>query len=220
MEVKRRIVLLASVLLAVAAGCGSPGSPLPSGPVGPQTEGRSAQVSDTGDPTNVTDSNERPPEPICSLANIHVSQGGTQPLAGTIWQVIVLTNTGGRTCNIRGYPTLSFRDASGRQVGSAKRNGVPVSPGHDYPSNPKAPIVNLPAGRSASALISYFIAYNIEEGRCPEYATAWFYLPGDHHSVHLPYLDANSTDGTPGGKQWICESRISTVAPGVVDISH
>src|SRR5438093_157674 len=45
--------------------------------------------------------------PACHASELRISQGRGGAAAGTLYERLVLTNIGGRTCLLRGYPTIS-----------------------------------------------------------------------------------------------------------------
>jgi hypothetical protein len=80
----------------------------------------------------------------CHTSELRASVGRNNPGAGQENFPIVLTNTSGRTCTVRGYPGAAFLDASGRRLGPdpVRSSGTPVT-------------VALAPGRSAWAGLSF-----------------------------------------------------------------
>jgi hypothetical protein len=70
--------------------------------------------------------------------------GRNDPGAGQENFPVVLTNTSGRTCTVRGYPGAAFVDAAGRQLGPDPRRS---------PGTPTT--VTLRPGRSAWAGLTF-----------------------------------------------------------------
>jgi hypothetical protein len=72
----------------------------------------------------------------CHTSELRASVGRNDPGAGQENFPIVLTNSSGRTCTVRGYPGAAFVDASGKQLGPDPRrsSGTPttvvLAPGH------------------------------------------------------------------------------------------
>ncbi|MGW7611028.1 DUF4232 domain-containing protein [Streptomyces sp. NPDC054766] len=72
----------------------------------------------------------------CHTSELRASVGRNDPGAGQENFPIVLTNTSGRTCTVRGYPGAAFVDASGKQLGPdpLRSSGAPttvaLAPGH------------------------------------------------------------------------------------------
>ncbi|WP_073952058.1 DUF4232 domain-containing protein [Streptomyces kebangsaanensis] len=65
----------------------------------------------------------------CHTSELRASVGRDDPGAGQENFPVVLTNTSGRTCTVRGYPGAAFVDAAGRQLGpDPKRSpGTPTA---------------------------------------------------------------------------------------------
>ncbi|PZH08099.1 hypothetical protein C1I97_16750 [Streptomyces sp. NTH33] len=65
----------------------------------------------------------------CHTSELKASVGRNDPGAGQENFPVVLTNTSGRTCTVRGYPGAAFVDAAGRQLGpEPKRSaGTPTT---------------------------------------------------------------------------------------------
>jgi len=111
--------------------------------------------------------------PFCRTAQLRLSVGGSEGAAGTQYQPLVLTNTGG-VCTLHGYPGVSFLDASGRQIGSpaAERRAA-------------TPRVVLRAGGRAIATLSIATAANYADSVCrPQQASrVRVYPPGQRASL-------------------------------------
>ncbi|MFI7407133.1 DUF4232 domain-containing protein [Streptomyces sp. NPDC049627] len=107
---------------SVTAGTQSPTSP--PGTTGPATSGTGSRT--TGPAASTT---------RCHTSELRASIGRPSPGAGQRNFPIVLTNTAGRTCTVRGYPGAAFVDASGKQLGPdpkrspATRTTVSLAPG-------------------------------------------------------------------------------------------
>ncbi|MFF7330129.1 DUF4232 domain-containing protein [Streptomyces sp. NPDC008150] len=54
----------------------------------------------------------------CHTSELSVSVGGNDPGAGQENFPVVLTNSSGATCTVRGFPGAAFVDGSGKQLGS------------------------------------------------------------------------------------------------------
>ncbi|MEU5079753.1 MULTISPECIES: DUF4232 domain-containing protein [Streptomyces] len=65
----------------------------------------------------------------CHTSELRASVGRNDPGAGQENFPVVLTNTSGRTCTLRGYPGAAFVNASGGQLGADPRRtpGTPVT---------------------------------------------------------------------------------------------
>jgi hypothetical protein len=80
----------------------------------------------------------------CHTSELRASVGRNNPGAGQENFPIVLTNTSGRTCTVRGYPGAAFLDASGKQLGPDPKRSA------DTPVT-----VTLTPGKSAWAGLSF-----------------------------------------------------------------
>ncbi|MFE1288915.1 DUF4232 domain-containing protein [Streptomyces sp. NPDC058751] len=154
----RRAALLAGVALTgllTACGDGTPqgSSTPPPGTAGPASGGTSTTAASTGTAGPATSA---PPKGTgtgtdggsataspgstgggrCHTSELRASVGRDDPGAGQENFPVVLTNTSGRTCTVRGYPGAAFVDASGEQLGPDPRRspGTPttvvLTPGH------------------------------------------------------------------------------------------
>jgi hypothetical protein len=59
--------------------------------------------------------------PRCLSSHLALSLGSSQGAAGSTYTPIVLTNTGSSTCELHGFPGVSFVDASGHLIGKPAR---------------------------------------------------------------------------------------------------
>ncbi len=148
----------AVALLGVLTACGTPDGSASTAPASLQTPaGTSSRTTEPVTPG----SGSRTPEPAasgsagrttepaavgtrCHTSELRASIGRPSPGAGQRNFPLVLTNKGGRTCTVHGYPGAAFLDASGKQLGPDPKR----SPG-------KATTVTLPPGRSAWAGLTY-----------------------------------------------------------------
>ena len=73
-----------------------------------------------------------------------MSTGPNNPVAGKTNIAVILTNRSGRTCTVRGYPGVAFRDQTGQHTS--------VDP---IRVNGSSPTVRLTSGNSAWASLSY-----------------------------------------------------------------
>ena len=102
-----------SVLLAglVLMGC-APGDPM---------TGRAASDLPPGPLQPLPSDSSTPPEPCETL---DVTVGGSEQGAGSEYVRLRFRNTSGEPCFVRGYPTLTLKDASNRKVGETARSYV------------------------------------------------------------------------------------------------
>jgi hypothetical protein len=87
-------------------------------------------------PTGVVSSTQ------CSSSALSASVGVSQAGAGQRYTALVLTNTGSKTCDLKGFPGVSLLDSSANQIGEpAGREGAEGS------------LVTLDPGGSASTTL-------------------------------------------------------------------
>ncbi|MEU3344625.1 DUF4232 domain-containing protein [Streptomyces sp. NPDC006700] len=111
------------------------GAAPPSGSATASAPGTARRTGGTGVPAAST---------RCHTSELGASVGPENPGAGQENFPVVLTNTSGRTCTVRGYPGAAFVDASGRQLGPdpKRSSGTPTT-------------VTLKPGRSAWAGLTF-----------------------------------------------------------------
>jgi hypothetical protein len=143
--VNNRIVVLALGAAMLAAGCSSGSSDHSGSPVTvhtPKPHTHTAVPTDTVTPTPTVTVTAPTSVPRCLSSQLSLSLGAGQGAAGSTYRPIVFTNTGSQTCELHGYPGVSFVDASGAQLGTPARE----DPG-------KQRTVKLPSGGAANALL-------------------------------------------------------------------
>lgn len=116
--------------------------------------------------------------PGCLASALQPQLGASQGTAGTIYQVVVLTNTSNAACTLYGYPGVSFvTGVGGSQVGK---------PATKNPAVPKA-VVTLAPGAKADVLLAIHDAGAIPN--CQITTVHWLriYPPGDYGSVYVQY---------------------------------
>ena len=114
----------------------------------------------------------------CLASGLHAKLGVSQGTAGTLYQVIVLTNTSSASCTLYGYPGVSFvTRVGGSQVGQPATKNAIV---------PKA-LVTLTPGGQANALLSVQDAG--ARPNCKLTTVDWLriYPPGDFGSLYVQY---------------------------------
>ncbi|MFJ9630645.1 DUF4232 domain-containing protein [Streptomyces sp. NPDC101175] len=99
---------------ASADGSGTPvGSSSGSG----TATGSSPAAASSGSATSTPSGSGSGDSARCHTSELKASVGGNDPGAGQENFPIVLTNSSGRTCTVRGYPGAAFVNASGTQLG-------------------------------------------------------------------------------------------------------
>ena len=126
---------LSCIFLLGAAACGSSSDSA-------ATDRSSTTTSSTVVPSTTTTARNPASTTHCSTAQLKGTLSDSQAGAGQRYTVLVLTNTGTRACDLRGFPGVSLLDATGKQIGDpASREGS------------EGPTVSLAPGGSASAIL-------------------------------------------------------------------
>ncbi len=114
----------------------------------------------------------------CLASGIQAQLGVSQGTAGTIYQVVVLTNTSNATCTLYGYPGVSFvTGIGGSQVGKpATKNPVVAKE-----------LVTLAPGAEANMLLAVHDAGAIQNCQITNVNWLRIYPPGDYGSVYVQY---------------------------------
>ena len=114
----------------------------------------------------------------CLASGLQANLGVSQGTAGTIYQVIVLTNTSSATCTLYGYPGVSFvTGIGGSQIGKpATKNPVVARS-----------LVTLAPGAKADVLMAVHDAGAFPGCRIVTVHWLRIYPPGDYGSVYVQY---------------------------------
>ncbi|MFF4345966.1 DUF4232 domain-containing protein [Streptomyces sp. NPDC001530] len=143
----RRAALLAGVaLLGLLTACGTDNGPAStpqklSGTAEPASGDRTTDAGSsptaaptesataTGSGTASASSGSGSGGTRCHTSELRASVGNNDPGAGQENFPVVLTNSSGRTCTLRGYPGAAFVDASGKQLGPdpKRSSGTPTT---------------------------------------------------------------------------------------------
>lgn len=119
-----------AAVLAIGVGACSSGNDNASSSKDTSTTASTAATTTTVPSTNPTVSSTH-----CATTQLKGGLGETQSGAGQRYTVLVLTNTGTKACELRGFPGVSLLDANGKQIGEpASREGtegatVSIAPG-------------------------------------------------------------------------------------------
>lgn len=106
-----------SATSTITATPATPATPsIPATPTIPATPATGAPTPAGGGPTT------------CPAGALALAVGTTQGAAGTLYQSILLTNTGSAPCTLDGYPGVSFLDSAGAQLGPAAARAAGQSP--------------------------------------------------------------------------------------------
>lgn len=93
---------------------------------------------------------------VCKTQNLQLTAGQSQGAAGTIYQHMVLTNTGRRTCRISGYPTAFLYGSNGFALGNSAAAAAQPAPVN----------ITLDPHASTNTVLGYPQAGNFNPGVC------------------------------------------------------
>ncbi|MBV9870748.1 MAG: DUF4232 domain-containing protein, partial [Frankiaceae bacterium] len=100
----------------------------PSSPTPTPTSTPTSTPTPTPTPTHTVTETAKPGPQACQSGALSLSLGQSQGAAGSTYVPVVLTNTGAKTCTLRGYPGVSFVDASGTLLGKPARQATGSPP--------------------------------------------------------------------------------------------
>ncbi|MGW0833182.1 DUF4232 domain-containing protein [Streptomyces prunicolor] len=112
----------------------------------------------------------------CHTSELRAKVGANDPGAGQENYPIVLTNSSGRTCTVRGYPGAAFLNASGTQLGDDPQRETGTT----------ATTVTLKPGQSAWAGLSFS---NPEVSGAKTATASWLAVtpPDEQDSLHVKW---------------------------------
>lgn len=184
----RRIVLFAAPLaaLALVSGCGSDSSDTAASASAPTTtaalptSAAPAPAPTTHAQHSQTTTTMVPNPQNCTVGELTVTLGQAGGAAGSTELPLVFTNTSSRTCNLDGFPGVSYVTvASGNPVGApATRSGSGSSS-----------VVSLAPGSAGTAMVRTTNVENYPADQCgvTEVAGLQVYPPNSYDSVFVPY---------------------------------
>src|SRR4051812_3746340 len=109
-----RAVMAAGIVALTAGGCAAPSTPTGPSPSAPASVSIAAPTAPSVAPTSSA------PIANCATSALKGSLGPEQGAAGSVYTPLVLTNVGPRTCELRGFPGVSYvAGDDGHQVGPA-----------------------------------------------------------------------------------------------------
>jgi Protein of unknown function (DUF4232) len=185
----------AAAALAFACGlltaCGSAAAPgsAPTRTVTVQAAASSSATSAapaTSSPSVSSPSAAAPGPSGCLASGLQAAVGSSQGAAGTIYSVIVLTNTSNATCTLYGYPGVSFvTGVGGAQVGLPATKDPVVA----------KTLVTLAPGGQAAFLLGVHDVGAIPG--CKITGVDWLriYPPGDYGSINVQDKTQACTNG-------------------------
>ena len=128
----------------------------------------------------------------CTTSELRASLGKPEGTAGSVHQTVILTNTGGQACTLRGFPGVSYTHGPGRsQLGpSAAMVG------------PRGDDVRLGPGGSAGADLRLVDVHNYDPAVCRPTRSNGLrvYPPGDTAALTVARKGTGCA-GTPPGDQ-------------------
>ena len=189
---------LAGTLLLLA-GCSGGGETAPA-PVQPATSTPTTASAPTSKPgaaqptrTEVPSGDGASAGPQrCTTGELSASLGGGDAGAGSVFRALIFTNTGSRTCELRGFPGVSYvAGDDGHQVGPAAEM-----------SGERGAQVPITPGGTAVAQLRLVNVLNYEEAVCRPTPVRGLrvYPPGDTASLFVP-MEGTGCAGTPPGSQ-------------------
>jgi Protein of unknown function (DUF4232) len=138
--------------------------------------------------------------PRCTTGELSVSLGEGGAAAGSVYRPLVFTNAGSRTCELRGFPGVSYvAGDDGHQVGPAAAM-----------SGERGGQVPIPPGGTAQAQLQLANVQNFDPADCHPVPVRGLrvYPPGDTASLFVP-VDGTGCSTTPPGNQL----SIQTITP-------
>jgi hypothetical protein len=181
---------VATALVAMLAGCAGGG-----GGTGSPTTAPAATTA----PTQATTSHAVAPAsgtaagtPRCTSAELTVTVGPPEGAAGSVYRPLVFTNSGSRTCELTGFPGVSYvAGDDGHQVGPAAAE-----------SGARGGQVAMAPGKSSAAQLQLVQVANFDPAVCRPTSVRGLrvYPPGETASVFVA-MDGTGCAGTPPGPQ-------------------
>lgn len=139
--------------------------------------------------------------PRCAATELAVSLGPGDGAAGSVYRPLIFTNTGQRTCELTGFPGVSYVTGDdGHQVGPAAAM-----------SGPRGGAVPMDPGRTSAAELQLVQVRNFDEAGCRPTPVRGLrvYPPGETVARFVP-MAGTGCAGDPPGPQL----TVKTVTPG------
>jgi hypothetical protein len=140
----------------------------------------------------------------CLASGLKASLGPSNGTAGTIYYVVVFTNTSASACSLYGYPGVSFvTGQGGSTVGKPAVRDTTLLP---------TTTVNLGPGGQAYALVGVVDTGALPQAACKPGKAEWLriYAPGDLGALFVKFSSSVSVCTTPT-EPFL---KVSTVAAG------
>jgi Protein of unknown function (DUF4232) len=194
MRTGRWTVLVAAAGALLATGCGSSAAPTPTAP--PVTVTAPAPEQSAAPPASAAPSAPESVEPggtpRCTTGELRGTLGAGDGAAGSVYRPLLFTNTGSRTCALRGFPGVSYVGGDdGHQIGPAAAE-----------VGDRGGAVTLEPGGQAAATVQFVQVANFDAAVCRPTPVRGLrvYPPGDTASLFVA-ADGTGCAGTPPGPQ-------------------
>lgn len=195
--------VVAGLLMGVTACAGLPPMP-PQAPVSPPASGSAATTATAPaagtravSPTEEADGGGLS---RCTTSELSVALGEGDAAAGSVYRPLIFSNTGSRTCELRGFPGVSYvAGDDGHQVGPAAAM-----------SGERGAQVSIAPGATARAQLQLVNVQNFDPGACHPVPVRGLrvYPPGDTAALFVP-AEGTGCSTTPPGNQL----SVQTVTP-------
>jgi hypothetical protein len=203
----RRICVLAGAAgaagLITACGSGAPAATATGPAIG--TAPAASSSSATTPATSPAQSSPAQVSPAsCVSSDLQAKLGASQGAAGTIYQVVALTNTSDATCTLYGYPGVSFVSGIGGKVIGA--------PAVRNPAIGDA-LVSLAPGGQASTLVGVEDVGALPQSKCQPGKANWLqiYAPGDTGALYVQYSSQVCTNAS---EKFMTDTAVRSGASG------
>jgi hypothetical protein len=187
--------VVAGVLIGATACGGAP----PTTPQAPVSSPTSTGGAPTATPAAAGTRAIRPTDqadggglPRCTTGELSASLGEGDAAAGSVYRPLIFTNTGSHTCELRGFPGVSYvAGDDGHQVGPAAAM-----------SGARGGQVSIPPGDTARAQLQLVNVQNYDAATCHPVPVRGLrvYPPGDTASLFVP-IDGTGCSSAPPGNQ-------------------
>ena len=130
--------------------------------------------------------------PNCATSELKGSLGPEEGAAGSVYAPLLLTNSGTRTCELRGFPGVSYVAGNdGHQVGPAAAM-----------DGPRGGEVVLKPGAAAAAQLQLVNVANFDAAACQPTPVRGLrvYPPGDTESLYIARAGTGCAIAPPGNQ--------------------
>ena len=185
------IALMTAATVVTACG-GEPAPPSASPSPATSVPAQAEPPTQAAPPTTAPPVPPAPVTPRCTAADLRVTLGAAGGAAGSVYRPLVFTNAGGRACELRGFPGVSYvAGDDGHQVGPAAQM-----------SGERGVQVTIPPGGSAAADLQLVQVRNFDPAACRPTPVLGLrvYPPGDTAALFVPAAGTGCA-GTPPGPQ-------------------